>query len=83
MPDGENTVIPAQPSFLAIYNPRLSSGDDSIGDQIVFYSSKATRSRSKSKSASAEPTSPAENGDEVNERLRQIGLAQGMVNFAK
>lgn len=83
MPDGENTVIPAQPSFLAIYNPRLSSGEDSLEEQIVFYSSKAARSRSKSKGTSTDPASPADNGDDVNERLRQVGLAQGMVNFAK
>ena len=82
MPEGEsNSVVPAQLSFLAIYNPLLATTDETLSDQIVFYSSKASRSRQKGRF----PDDPivAEDKNDRNERLRQIGLAQGMVNFAK
>ncbi|KAI9877869.1 MAG: hypothetical protein M1830_002610 [Pleopsidium flavum] len=74
-------VIPAQLSFLAIYNPSLGASDETLHDQVVFYSSKASRARSR-------PKANGEGGDEgqheeENEKLRQIGLAQGMVEFAK
>ncbi|OXV09560.1 hypothetical protein Egran_02677 [Elaphomyces granulatus] len=82
MPEGEsNSVVPAQLSFLAIYNPLLATGtDETLSDQIVFYSSKASRSRQKGRFPD---DSIAEDKNDRNERLRQIGLAQGMVNFAK
>lgn len=83
MPDGEPvSVTPAQLSFLAIYNPSLGTTDETLDDQIVFYSSKATRSWQKS--SAVNDAYPSEEGhDDTNQRLRQIGLAQGMVNFAK
>jgi hypothetical protein len=83
MTDGEPvSVTPAQLSFLAIYNPSLGSTDETLSDQLVFYSSKATCSRQKPNSFN--DISPSvEDKDDTNERLRQIGLAQGMVNFAK
>ena len=30
-------VVPAHVSFLAIYNPSLSTSDETLRDQIVFY----------------------------------------------
>ncbi|KAL1968873.1 hypothetical protein VTN77DRAFT_1234 [Rasamsonia byssochlamydoides] len=82
MPEGEPaSVTPAQLSFLAIYNPSLGTTDETLSDQIVFYSSKATRLRRKSVSFNETPF--GDDKDDTNERLRQIGLAQGMVNFAK
>ena len=75
------SVIPAQLSFLSIYNPSLGTGDDSIRDQIVFYSSQSTRSR---RVRQSQPDGEANNEkEEENEKLRQVGLAQGMVDFAK
>lgn len=75
------SVIPAQLSFIAIYNPSLGNSDESLKDQIVFYSSKTTRARKGRKNDEAR-SSDAEN-EEENEKLRQVGLAQGMVDFAK
>jgi len=74
-------VVPAQLSFLAIYNPSLGSSDESLHDQVVFYSSKASRARSGRKTNN-EGDDQGQH-EEENEKLRQIGLAQGMVEFAK
>lgn len=81
--DQPGSVIPAQLSFLAIYNPSLGSTDDFIRDQIVFYSSKITRiKRARSRKADRDEEDKKEH-EEENEKLRQVGLAQGMVDFAK
>lgn len=69
-----DSVVPAQLSYLAIYNPTLGPTDETIADQIVFYTSKSSYAR-RLDGSTAE--------GEENERLRQIGLAQGMVNFAR
>jgi hypothetical protein len=74
-------VQPAQLSFLAIYNPSLGSDDEAFRDQIVFYSSRAARLRKAGKGYNAD-ASGSQDEDE-NERLRRVGLAQGMVDFAK
>ena len=71
-------LIPAQLDFLAIYNPTLSRSDESLKDQIVYYYSRRSRKRDRDSNGSG-----SESDHESNERLRQIGLAQGMVNFAK
>lgn len=81
MPDAFNSVEPAQLSFLAIYNPRLGPTDETIQDQVVFYTSKSSRSR-RIESSTVTNDDKEVNG-EWNERLRQIGLAQGMVSFAR
>ena len=72
---------PAQLSFLAIYNPSLGSTDESIHDQIVFYWSHRTRSRRPEKGDDEERTDGEEH--DANDKLRQVGLVQGMVDFAK
>ena len=42
MPDTEtDSVIPAQLSYLAIYNPTLGPTDETFEDQIVFYVSRS------------------------------------------
>lgn len=74
-------VVPAQLSFLAIYNPSLGSNDENLHDQVVFYSSKASRARSGRKTNNV--GGDQRQHEEENEKLRQIGLAQGMVEFAK
>lgn len=74
-------VVPAQLGFLAIYNPSLGTTDQTLDDQIVYYSSSETR-----KAKRRAPTSGSgqdRTATEENERLRQVGLAQGMVEFAK
>lgn len=74
-------VVPAQLSFLAIYNPALGTTDETFHDQIVFYYSKAARVRSK---IDGKDTRAARDlREQENEKLRQVGLAQGMVGFAR
>ena len=74
-------VRPAQLSFLAIFNPSLGSDDEAFRDQIVFYSSRAARLRKARKGYDADASGSQD--EEENEKLRQVGLAQGMVDFAK
>lgn len=84
-------IIPAQAGFLAIFNPSLGNTDETIDDQIVYYSSvdahtqkrrRRTSRRTSAASAAARLTQILSQA-ERNERLRQIGLAQGMVNFSR
>ena len=63
------TEIPAQLSFLTIYNPLLAPSDEKLSDQVVFYTSRES--------------SGGGGKDEQNRELRQIGLARGMVDFAR
>ena len=79
--DAFNSVVPAQLSYLTIYNPLLGPTDETIPDQIVFYTSRSARLRRRE--ASAAGLDDNESNNEHNEKLRQIGLAQGMVNFAR
>jgi hypothetical protein len=74
-------VVPAQLAFLGIYNPSLGTTDDTFRDQIVFYYSKAARARVKSNGKHAAQEKQLR--EDENEKLRQIGLAQGMVDFAR
>lgn len=79
--DGE-AIVPARLSFLTLYNPSLSHTDETLQDQIVYYhSSKSSRNRRSKKLPDED--SASRDHEEQNERLRQIGLAQGMVEFAK
>lgn len=75
-------IQPAQLSFLAIYNPSLGQTDETLYDQVVYYFSAQALKARKTHGRSAEATERVER-EERNERLRQIGLAQGMVEFAK
>lgn len=78
-------IVPAQVGFLAIFNPSLGNTDDTLDDQIVYYSSVDTLNQKRRRRRRAPPGRPTENvpQDERNERLRQIGLAQGIVSFGK
>ncbi|CAN8105863.1 unnamed protein product [Discula destructiva] len=82
-------IVPAQVGFLAIFNPSLSHSDETLDDQIVYYSSVDSGSHKRRRataSARHDPTAtPTKNLSQAerNERLRQIGLAQGMVSFGK
>ncbi|KAI9829347.1 MAG: hypothetical protein M1826_005667 [Phylliscum demangeonii] len=73
-------LIPAQLSYLAIFNPSLGQTDDTLHDQIVYYSN---TDRLWGKARPATGPRHAEHHDDRNERLRQIGLAQGMAEFAR
>ena len=74
-------IVPACLSFLAIYSPLLSNSEESLHDQIVYYYSRAD-GNSKGRRSVSNTESEQEN-QERNEQLRQIGLAQGMVEFAR
>jgi len=93
-------VIPAQLSYLAIYNPSLGTTDETVSDQIVFYYSRqyeAEHERRRKERHDAKHKdhdgstgevrqndgAATEKEHEQNERLRQVGLAQGMVDFVK
>ncbi|KAF2759774.1 hypothetical protein EJ05DRAFT_309094 [Pseudovirgaria hyperparasitica] len=66
-------VVPAQLSFLAIYNPLLGQTDEEFRKQVVFYYSKESNTNLSDNAAN----------DEENQKLRHVGLAQGMVDFAR
>lgn len=79
----EPRVIPAQLSFLTIYNPSLAPTDETFEDQILFYYSRAAKeARIASRTGGTSNVSVKELKEQENERLRQVGLAQGMVDFA-
>ncbi|KAL4781875.1 hypothetical protein BJX76DRAFT_334120 [Aspergillus varians] len=81
MPESSSSsVVPAQLSFLAIYNPLLGITDETIKEQIVFYTARSSLLRRQDSSAGGDDK---ESNDDWNERLRQVGLAQGMVTFAR
>ncbi|KAF4976978.1 hypothetical protein FZEAL_6427 [Fusarium zealandicum] len=78
-----SSIVPAQLGFLAIFNPSLGNTDDTIDDQIVYYASVTTQSAShKRRRTRGQPIQDISH-DERNERLRQIGLAQGMASFSR
>jgi len=84
-PSCQPRVVPAQLAFLAIYNPALGPTEEAFREQLVFWYSRAVQeARAASKKTGRYE---AAGGDamraEENEKLRQIGLAQGMVDFAK
>lgn len=84
-PQWQTKVTPAQLAFLAIYNPSLGPTDDTFRDQLVFYYSRTAievRAAAK-KNARIDSAGGDALRAEENEKLRQIGLAQGMVDFAK
>ncbi|KAF2863941.1 hypothetical protein K470DRAFT_209514, partial [Piedraia hortae CBS 480.64] len=71
-----------QVASLAIYNPSLGPTDETFADQLVFWHSRVAReARSAAKRTGVENVDVARR--DQNERLRQIGLAQGLVNFAR
>ncbi|KAM5352550.1 hypothetical protein ACJ41O_005272 [Fusarium nematophilum] len=76
-------IVPAQLGFLAIFNPSLGNTDETIDNQIVYYASVTTQASShKRRRTRGQPTQNI-SPEERNERLRQIGLAQGMANFSR
>ncbi|EFY91410.1 hypothetical protein MAC_02573 [Metarhizium acridum CQMa 102] len=77
------TLVPAQLGFLAIFNPSLGSTDDTIDDQIVYYASDTTQGSGKRRRRTRGRPTEDISQEERHERLRQIGLAQGMINFSR
>ncbi|KAL1296876.1 hypothetical protein AAFC00_004491 [Neodothiora populina] len=82
----EGNIIPAQLAFFAIYSPPLGLTDETFKEQVVFYYSREAREaklhKKKTGAGSSEDEEHAAR-EERNEQLRQVGLAQGMVDFAR
>ena len=77
-------MIPAQLSYLAIYNPSLGPTDDTVDDQIVYYTSINSQTTQRNRRSRRNKSGPEDvSQEERNERLRQVGLAQGMVEFSR
>ena len=77
------SVTPAHLGFLAIFNPSLGHTDETIDDQIVYYASVTTQAdRKRRRTRTSRPTERISQ-EERHERLRQIGLAQGMASFSR
>ena len=97
LPPGQPAIIPAQLGFVAIYNPNLAGhGDGGLHDQIVYHSAVRPPARKPRRRRGGKRThvDRAGSGDNAlqssddqeaqrNERLRQVGLAQAMANFAR
>lgn len=85
-------IVPARLNFLSIFSPILGNTDATRKDQIVFFYKQPeddgdhpTEKRpGKGKSKAKTGVSDARTQEDVeNEQLRQVGLAQGMVEFAR
>lgn len=74
-------VTPAHLDFLAIYNPELGRTEATERDQIVFYYSNKAEARKQKKGQ--DETTEKDEKEELDEQMRQVGLAQGILNFAK
>lgn len=83
MSEQRRKVVPAQLGFLAIYNPSLGSTDDTLDNQIVYYYPSIKHNGHKRKGFPDTQEARAFAKEQKNEQLRQIGLAQGMVEFGK
>lgn len=83
MSDQCRKVIPAQVGFLAIYNPSLGTTDDTLENQIVYYYPSAKQDAHRGRGFTETKDSRAFVKEQQNEQLRQIGLAQGMVEFGR
>lgn len=84
-PPWQSGIVPARLSFLAIYNPSLGLTDETFQDQLVFWHSRAAHEAriDARKNVRNEAATGDASREEENEKLRQIGLAQGMVDFAR
>lgn len=84
-PAATGGLAPAHLGFLAIYNPSLGITDDTIEDQIVYYASVTTQADAHKRRRPRRAARPTDliSQEERHERLRQIGLAQGMASFSR
>ncbi|TGO26542.1 hypothetical protein BPAE_0057g00180 [Botrytis paeoniae] len=83
MSEQNRKVVPAQLGFLAIYNPSLGSTDDTLDNQIVYYYPSIKQNEHKRSALTDTKEARAFAKEQKNEQLRQIGLAQGMVEFGR
>lgn len=82
--DQSQHITPAHLAFLAIYNPSLGTTDETLENQIAYYCSYNPQGDPSAKHDDQSGKSAQDAArDEKNEQLRQIGLAQGMVEFGR
>lgn len=72
-------VVPARLRLFAIYNPSLGIREEDFERQIVYSYSQVPARHARKTNADGHHQHDENNR---NELLRQVGLAQGMVNFA-
>lgn len=75
-------VVPAQLNYLAIYSPALGLREDNKHDQIVYFYSRQKRERQRRRGKDDSLGDPTDE-NEKQEQSRQVGLAQGMLSFAR
>jgi First Longin domain of INTU, CCZ1 and HPS4 len=63
-------------SSLYIYNPTLGQTDNTVHEQLIFHSSPQP-------STTSPKPQPVDASQELHKQLRAIGLAQGIVEFAR
>jgi hypothetical protein len=68
-------------SSLYIYNPSLGQTDATVHEQLIFHYSPNTPNNVPPKPAPTDPVPAA--SQELHKQLRAIGLAQGIVQFAR
>jgi hypothetical protein len=81
-------VVPAQLSYLTIYNPAFGDSDETAYEQIFYFYSRSDHERQETAHkipdrSAGHDRQPTSGEDAKNERLRQVGLARGLVEFAK
>jgi First Longin domain of INTU, CCZ1 and HPS4 len=76
-PSTKTTTTPSSSPFLSsfyIYNPSLGQSDASVHEQLVFHYSPET--------INSNTPSPTASSRQLDNQLRAIGLAQGIIQFA-
>jgi len=68
-------------SSFYIFNPSLGTTDSTVHDQLIFHYSALAPKASSPKSSATAPS--ATEGQDLDRQLRAIGLAQGIVEFAR
>ena len=82
--DPSQNIVPAHLRFLAIYSPSLGAADETLENQIVYYFSYDPKGDRPTKRGTRDPQIHQDAlREQKNEQLRQIGLAQGMVEFSR
>ncbi|KAI9657518.1 MAG: hypothetical protein M1831_004134 [Alyxoria varia] len=79
--DQTTSITPAHLDYLAIYSPELALPTGNEEDQVVFYYSHHG-SQKRRQTRRALETGQVQQ-DEKQEKMRHVGLAQGMVTFAR
>lgn len=75
------SIVPAHLDYLSIYCPELGTSEQNETDQLLFHYAHPVKSRRRKEQSIHEQE--REDAEAAHKSMRQIGLAQGMVNFAR